>query len=154
MCFHKELFAALRWSSCLLCRAFCSSVIFSDFNSCTSCKFSDATRLASPPTIIKRLRILQLHQSFFPVVYALMSSFFRQTARSSFLMWWLALPRFFRLIGGRWMLLVVETNFKFVTSWRDNCDTQSPRGAWRHIVTMIASHRPENAASSLSIEES
>ena len=56
----------------------------------------------------------------------------------------------------RWMLLllVVETNFKFVTSWRDNCDTQSPRGGWRHIVTMIASHRPENAASSLSIEES
>ena len=100
MCIHKELFAALRWSSCWLCRAFFSSVIFSDFNSCTSCKFSDATWLASPPTIIKRLRILQLHQSFFLVVYSLMSSFFRQTARSSFLMWWLALPRFFRLIGG------------------------------------------------------
>ena len=43
----------------------------------------------------------------------------------------------------------METNFKFVTNFvanqRDNCHTQSP--LCHHIVTMIASHRPENATS-------
>ena len=44
----------------------------------------------------------------------------------------------------------METNFKFVTNFvascrRDNCHTLSP--LCHHIVTMIASHRPENATS-------